>query len=242
MRLLLIDSHVGSGEIVRELLSRIGHQVEWMRDARSLDCELSDQPFDCAIADADSLGDGCIHAVSQVRANHLALGVIVIASTRAWTQRIAMLDGGADDVVAKPFNLDELAARIRSVIRRRGDARAADAVLGHGPLTLRLRERIATWFGRPVALSGKEFSLLAMLLAAKNSVLSRAQAHERLCGEHTALDGNMVDVHVHHLRRKTCNQLIRTVRDVGYELAPISQLPPIDDADAAADDGPSPRR
>ena len=68
-----------------------------------------------------------------------------------------------------------------------------------------------------------------MLLAAKTSVLSRAQVHERLCGEHTTFDGNLVDVHIHHLRRKTNPGLIRTVRDVGYELAPISQLPPRDE-------------
>ncbi len=241
MRLLLIDSHGGSGEIVRGLLSRIGHEVAWVSDVRSLDCELSDQPFDCAIADADSLAEGCAEVVRQVRGNHLALGVIVIGSARVKPRRIEMLDAGADDVLGKPFDLDELAARIRSVNRRRHDTGVAEAVLWHGPLTLRLRARVATWFGRRIALSGKEFSLLEMLLAGKNSVLSRAQVHERLCGEHAAFDGNLVDVHIHHLRRKTSPGLIRTVRDVGYELAPVSQLPPIDESEAGDDAPPAPR-
>jgi len=237
---LLIDSHDGSGEIVRGLLGRIGHEVTWVRDAPSLDCELSDQPFDCAVADADSLGDGCAEVIRQVRGNHLALGIIVIGSARLKPRRIEMLDAGADDVVGKPFDLEELAARIRSVNRRRHDIGTAEAMLWHGPLTLQMRARIATWFGRRIALSGKEFSLLEMLLAAKNTVLSRAQVHERLCGEHAAFDGNLVDVHIHHLRRKTDPGLIRTVRDVGYELAPVSQLPPIDEVQA--DDGLAPPR
>src|SRR5882762_5235294 len=167
MRLLLIDAHVGSGAAVRDSLSRIGHVVDWITDHRSLDCAVSYQPYDCILIDPDSIAAHCGALIDQIHANRLATAVIVLGTTRNPRDCVALLDLGADDYVAKPFDLNELAARIRSVTRRNRHEELPDVALAHGPLRLMPQSRTTTWGGAPIALSGKEFSLLEMFLHAK---------------------------------------------------------------------------
>jgi two-component system, OmpR family, response regulator len=143
--------------------------------------------------------------------------VLVITARDAVADRIAGLDGGADDYLVKPFDLDELAARVRAVLRRHG-GRAAP-LLQHGELTLDPATRQATWKGQPVTLSAREYALLAALLERPGAILSRAQLEQRLYGWGEEVESNAVEVHIHHLRRKLGADTIRNVRGLGYTLA-----------------------
>src|SRR5258706_4758456 len=224
MRLLLIDAHVGSGTAVRDSLARIGHAVDWIDDHRGLDCAPSDQPSGCILNDRGSLDAQCGAVIELIRASRLATSIIVLGASRNPRDCVALLDQGADDHIAKPFDLNELAARIRSVTRRQRQDVVNDVVLTHGPLRLLPASRTATWNGAPISLSGKEFAVLEMFFEGKTRVLSRERLHSRLYGPSMAVEGNLVEVHIHHVRRKTCKELVRTVRGVGYELAAESEL------------------
>jgi DNA-binding response OmpR family regulator len=143
----------------------------------------------------------------------------VITARDRVADRIAGLDAGADDYIVKPFDLDELAARIRAVARRRAGRAAPE--LEHGPLRLDPAKRRAFLDGEEVALSAREFAVLEALLERPGAVLSRAQLEERLYGWQGEIESNAVEVHIHALRRKLGADLIRTLRGVGYTIAKL---------------------
>jgi DNA-binding response OmpR family regulator len=143
--------------------------------------------------------------------------VLVVTARDAVADRIAGLDGGADDYLVKPFDLEELAARVRAVLRRR--AGRAEPLLQYGDLTLDPATRQATFNGQPVTLSAREYALLAALLERPGAILSRAQLEQRLYGWGEEIESNAVEVHIHHLRRKLGTDVIRNVRGLGYTLS-----------------------
>jgi two-component system response regulator QseB len=147
-----------------------------------------------------------------------ALPVVILTARDAVADRVRGLDSGADDYLVKPFALDELAARLRAVLRRQSGR--ADPVVTYGGLTLNPATYQVTWQGQPVELSGREFALLQALLERPGAVLSRLQLEERLYGWEDDVTSNAVEVHIHHLRRKLGLVLIHTVRGVGYMLSP----------------------
>jgi len=144
--------------------------------------------------------------------------VLIITARDAIADRVAGLDAGADDYVVKPFDLDELAARIRALARRRGGA--AQPKLCHGGIELDPASRDVTRDGVPIPLPPREFALLEALMARPGAVLSRAQLEERLYGWNDPVESNAVEVHLHGLRRKLGAGVIRNVRGVGWTLAP----------------------
>jgi two-component system response regulator QseB len=149
---------------------------------------------------------------ARARANDVP--ILVITARDAVAERIKGLDAGADDYLVKPFDLDELAARVRALVRR-AEGRAVPTVR-HGPIALNPATREVTLRGQPVALSGREFALLQALLQRPGVVLSRAQLEERLYGWDEEVGSNAVEVHIHNLRRKLGADAIRNVRGVGY--------------------------
>jgi DNA-binding response OmpR family regulator len=143
--------------------------------------------------------------------------VIVLTARDAVADRVAGLDAGADDYVVKPYDLQEIAARIRALVRRR--AGTAGPQLRVGELSLDPASRTVSWKGRPVPLSGREYAVLAALAQRPGAVLSRAQLEESLYGWNEEIGSNAVEVFVHGLRRKLDPALIRNVRGLGYRLA-----------------------
>ena len=139
---------------------------------------------------------------------------VLITARDTVPDRIAGLDAGADDYLVKPFDLGELQARLRALLRRAGNQ--AEPVLSHGELRLDPAARSVTREGRPVELSAREFAVLHALLLNAGRVLSKAQLEEKLYGWGEEIESNAVEVFVHHLRRKLAPDLIRTVRGVGY--------------------------
>jgi len=218
MRILLVEDDELLGAGVRDALARARHAVEWVQDGRMALAALGDAAFDLAILDLGLPGMDGIDILRTLRARRSATPVLVLTARDAPAQRVAGLDAGADDYLTKPFDVDELLARVRALQRRaRG---AAVNLIEHGPLQLDPASFSVTCDGRPVELQRREFMLLHKLLESAGQVLSRAQLEESLYGWEGGVESNSLDVHIHRLRRKLYPDIIRTVRGVGYVIDP----------------------
>ena len=222
MRLLLVEDDRMIGDSLRAALRQEGHAVDWVYDAAAARAALGAERFDLVLLDLglpepERLGSG-LDVLRGPRARQDPTPVIVLTARDGVGDRVAGLDAGADDYLVKPFELDELAARIRAVLRRQAGRSAP--VLEHAGLRLDPATRQVTLNGEPVLLSAREFAVLEALLQRPGAILSRAQIEDRLYGWGEAIESNAVSVYVHQLRRKLGADLIRTVRGVGYYLGP----------------------
>ncbi len=224
MRLLLVEDDRMIGEGLRAALKLEGHAVDWVRDVAAASASLGSERFDLVLLDlglpatpGGEPADGLV-LLRELRARRDATPVIVLTARDAAGDRVKGLDSGADDYLVKPFELDELNARIRAVMRRQGGR--AEPVLRHAGVTLDPATRQVTKDGQPVLLSAREFALLEALMQRPGAVLSRAQLEDRLYGWGDAVESNAVTVYVLQLRRKLGADFIRNMRGVGYFLAP----------------------
>ncbi len=202
------------GEAVQRGLRQQGHAVDWVRDGPAADLALAGEPYDTVLLDLGLPGKGGLEVLRDLRRRGRRVPVVVITAQDAVSQRVAGLDAGADDYLVKPFDLDELAARVRAVQRRSGGR--ADPLVESGPLTLNPATREVFLAGEPVALSAREFALLQALLEHPGRPISRSRLEERLYGWEEQVASNAVEVHVHALRRKLGAEWIKTLRGVGY--------------------------
>jgi two-component system response regulator QseB len=216
MRLLLVEDDRMVGENIRDGLAQEGHAVDWVRDGAAAEAALRSQPYGAVLLDLGLPRRDGIEVLRGVRAMRNDVPVLIITARDAVAERVRGLDAGADDYLVKPFDLDELAARVRALTRRAA-GRSAGTVR-HGALTLDPATREVRLNGRPVALSAREYALLQALLERPGSVLSRAQLEERLYGWGEEVASNAVEVHIHNLRRKLGAEVIRTERGVGYSI------------------------
>lgn len=217
MRLLLAEDDPMVGAALRKGLQQEGHAVDWVQDGVAAEAALRAQPFDLLILDLGLPRLDGLEVLEHLRRRGQPLPVIITTARDQVPDRVRGLDLGADDYLVKPFDLDELLARIRAVARRyTGQVRP---VLAHGDLRLDPATHEVTLARAPVALSAREFAILEALLERPGAVLSRAQLEERLYGWDEEVASNAIEVHIHHLRRKLGEDCIRTVRGVGYTLA-----------------------
>jgi two-component system response regulator QseB len=214
MRLLLVEDDRMIGESVQKGLRLDGFSVDWAQDGRSAELALEAERYDCVLLDLGLPKKDGLELLHDLRARRDPVPVVVITARDAVPERIKGLDAGADDYLVKPFDLDELAARVRAVVRRR-DGRA-EPVIEHRGLMLRPATHEATFEGRPLMLSQREFAVLEALLTRPGAILSRAQLEERIYGWGEEVESNAVEVFVHGLRRKLGADFIRTVRGAGY--------------------------
>ncbi|MCP5270740.1 MAG: winged helix-turn-helix domain-containing protein [Burkholderiaceae bacterium] len=217
MRILLAEDDPLLGDALRAGLRQAGCQVDWVRDGAAAERELRAEPYAAAVLDLGLPRRDGLDVLASVRRAGVTLPVLVLTARDAVPDRIRGLDLGADDYVVKPVDLDELAARLRALVRRAHGQ--ADATLHAGGVSLDPAARTVTLGGAPVSLSTREFDLLHALMLDAGRVLSREQLEQRLYGWGTEVDSNAVEVHVHHLRRKLGPGLIQTVRGVGYLLS-----------------------
>ncbi|MGE0384061.1 MAG: response regulator [Gammaproteobacteria bacterium] len=217
MRLLLIEDDPMIGAALQKGLQQEGHAVDWVRDGDAADRALAAEPYALAVLDLGLPGRDGLAVLAGLRRRGNVVPVIIATARDGRADVVRGLDLGADDYVVKPFDLEELAARIRAVLRRHA-GRAASRVT-HGALEVDLGTREVLCRGRRVELSAREFALLAALLERPGAVLSRAQLEERLYGWGEEVASNAVEVHIHHLRRKLGEGVIRNVRGVGYTLS-----------------------
>ena len=223
MRILLAEDDPLLGDGLRAGLRQLGFLVDWVRDGEAADRELRAQPYAAAVLDLGlPLKDG-MDVLASIRREGITLPVLVLTARDALPYRVRGLDGGADDYVVKPVDLNELAARLRALVRRaHGQQQERLAVQD---VVLDPAARTVTRGGVPVALSAREFDLLHALLLNAGRVLSRDRLEQHLYSWGQEVESNAIEVHVHHLRRKLGNALIQTVRGVGYVLAPDAPRP-----------------
>nr|WP_284150479.1 response regulator transcription factor [Curvibacter sp. CHRR-16] len=213
---MVVEDDSMLGDALRAGLRQQGFQVDWVRDGLAAERELGGGAYLAAVLDLGlPLQDG-LQVLRQVRAAGVVTPILVLTARDAIAQRIVGLDAGADDYVVKPVDLHELAARLRSLIRRsHGQAQdkwqCADIVLD-------VAKRQVCKDGEPVLLSAREFDVLQALMRHPGQVVTRAQLAQQLYSWGQEVESNAVEVHVHHLRRKLGSDAIITVRGVGYAM------------------------
>jgi len=206
------------GEAIRAGLKREGLAVDWVHDAAAAAAALRTEPFALLLLDLGLPGSDGLTLLKSLREKAEALPVLIITARDAVSDRVAGLDAGADDYLIKPFDLDELAARIRALLRRKSGRPAP--LMAHLGVVLDPAAHQVTQDGAEVALSPREFALLQLLMERPGTILSRAQIEERLYGFGEEVESNAVEVHIHGLRRKLGASFILTVRGVGYRVRP----------------------
>ncbi|MGH8666685.1 MAG: response regulator transcription factor [Burkholderiales bacterium] len=217
MRVLLVEDDPMIGAGAQKGLRQDGFSVDWVRDGRAAAAALAANTFDAVLLDLGLPGKSGDEVLKSIRRSGNDTPVLIVTARDKVQDRIAGLDSGADDYIVKPFDLDELAARIRAVHRRRTGR--ADPLIRVRSLTLDPATRRVTWRGQEVALSARELALLQALLERPGAILSRAQLEERIYGWGEEIESNAVEVYVHTLRRKLSADFIKTVRGVGYVVA-----------------------
>ncbi len=220
MRLLLVEDDTMIGEAVATGLKRDGFAVDWVRDGKAADHALKVETFDLLLLDLGLPHLSGLGVLKALRARGQSLPVLILTARDAVTDKVQGLDAGADDYVVKPFDLTELSARIRALLRRQ--AGRAEPVIEHGGVSLNPVTHQVLHDGKEIALSSREFALLEALLDRPGAILSRSQLEQRLYGWGEEVESNAVEVHIHSLRKKLGTDYIRNVRGVGYRVAPAS--------------------
>jgi two-component system, OmpR family, response regulator len=215
MRLLLVEDDPMVGEAVQKGLRREGFALDWVRDGRAAELALGTGVYDLILLDLGLPRMDGLEVLRELRKKGGSIPALIITARDAVDDRVKGLDSGADDYLVKPFDLSELAARVRALMRRRGGR--AHPEIEHGQLRLDPVSHHVSWGGSPVNISAREFALLLALLETPGAVLSREQLEERLYGWEE-VESNAVEVHIHNLRRKLGAATIRNVRGVGWKI------------------------
>lgn len=216
MKILLVEDDAMLGESLRRGLASGGHTIDWLRDGALFESALKAQDFDIVLLDLTLPNCDGLSILRQLRAQRHSVPVIILTARNDVSDRVAGLDHGADDYLAKPFALAELEARIRALTRRASGH--VDTLLQCGALQLNPATKEVRFRGELVLLASREYQILAALLRRPGAILSKAQLSEQLYDWDTDIDSNVVEVHIHRLRQKLAPQLIRTVRGLGYQL------------------------
>ena len=214
MRLLLVEDDPMIGSSVQSGLKQDGYSVDWVRDGIAAELAMANGVYELLLLDLGLPHKSGLDLLVSLRKNGASLPVLVITARDSVADRVKGLDAGADDYLVKPFDLTELSARIRALLRRQGGR--SSPVLEHGQLLLNPATHEVMLGGAPVNLSVREFALLHAFLEQPGVPLSRAQLEERLYGWDEEIESNVVEVYIHSLRRKLGAEWIRNVRGVGY--------------------------
>ena len=216
MRILLVEDDAMIGEAVQQGLRALAFTVDWVRDGETALIAAREPNYDLMVLDLGLPGRDGLEILRALRRSGNALPVLILTARSEVSDRVVGLDAGADDYLVKPFDLEELAARARALIRRRSGR--AQPLIEHLGLTLDPATHRVTRGAEEVNLSGREYAILVALLDRPGAILSRAQLEERLYGWGDEIDSNAIEVHVHALRRKLGTDFIHTVRGLGYRV------------------------
>lgn len=219
MRLLLVEDDAQLGRATQAGLAEAGFAVDWVRDGVAADAALSTEEFAAVVLDLGLPRRSGLDVLARLRAAGKKTPVLILTARDALEDRVKGLDTGADDYVVKPFRLEEVAARLRALVRRSHGEAAP--VLKVGAITLDPATRAVTCRGRTVELSTREFGVLRELMLNAGRVLSRDQLQSRVYRWGEEVESNAIEVHIHHLRRKLFADAIRTIRGVGYMMPTV---------------------
>ena len=219
MRVLLIEDDPMIGAALETALRAEGSAVDWVREGNAADTALLQDVYDLVLLDLGLPGRDGLDVLRRLRARQTSVPVMIVTAHDAVEDRITALDAGADDYMIKPFDLDEMLARGRALLRRRAGRRSAQ--ITYGALALDPAKRRVRFREQDVELSMREFAILEALAREPGVVLSRAKLEESVYGWGEEVGSNTIEVYLHHLRRKLDPKLIRNVRGVGYRLARV---------------------
>lgn len=220
MKILVVEDDVLIASGLQLALGKLHHRVEWCADGAQAQRLLDTEAFDLVILDLGLPGKDGFDILGHLRERGSAVSVLILSARDGIRDRVKGLDLGADDYLTKPFELDELLARVRVLERRRMSR--ANHVLEHGALALDLNAISVAWQGQPVELPRREWMLLRLLVENPQRVYTRSQIEDALYGWGESTESNAIDVHVHHLRKKIAPDVIKTIRGIGYRLGEIA--------------------
>jgi two-component system OmpR family response regulator len=215
MRVLLVEDDPMIGEAVRAALKEASYAVDWLQRGDTVLSTLASQHYDIVLLDLGLPGRDGQQVLDDLRTRQMSVALIVITARDGLADRLRSLDGGADDHILKPFEMAELLARMRAVLRRRDGA--ASPTLGNGRVTLDpVTKEARSGSGDPVRLSNREFALLQALLVRPGAILSRSELEDRIYGWEEEVESNAVEYLIHALRRKLGSEAIKNVRGLGW--------------------------
>lgn len=217
MRVLVVEDDELLGDAIQAGLKQAGYAVDWMKDGSSADQALVTEPYAAVVLDLGLPRLSGLEVLRRLRSRNASsahIPVLILTALDSVDDRIKGLDAGADDYLAKPFDMGELAARLRALVRRASGS--STPVLQVAGVTLDPAAHQVLYQNQPVDIPAKEFALLHALMLNAGKVLSRAQLGEQLYAWGEEVESNAVEVHIHHLRRKLFPDLIQTIRGVGY--------------------------
>jgi two-component system response regulator QseB len=216
LRVLLVEDDAMLGEAVRDGLRQDGYVVDWVLETRAALAALATTSFSALVLDLGLPNtDGSV-VLRWLRAQGDPLPTVITTARDRIAERIASLDAGADDYLVKPFDLDELAARLRAVMRRADGRRQSKIEVGD--VTLDLQRRTVKCSGRPVMLTAREYALFAFLMSKAGRVVTRTEIEEQLYGFEDEIASNAIEVYIHHLRRKLGAHVITNQKGRGYRV------------------------
>lgn len=216
MRLLLVEDDPLLGEGLKTALARDGYTVDWLRDGKQALQAITTDEFGVVILDLGLPGLDGIEVLSGTRERGITTPVLILTARDAVPDRVAGLDHGADDYLTKPFDIEELSARVRSLLRR--SQGRSQPLLIHGDIQIDPAAQVLSKAGQVIELSQKEFIIIRYLIEHKGRPISRSRLEEQLYGWDKGIESNALEVHIHKLRKKLGSELIKTVRGVGYKL------------------------
>ncbi|MCD5972593.1 MULTISPECIES: response regulator [Pseudomonas] len=220
MRLLLVEDDRAVGQGIRVALGSEGYTLDWLQDGASALHALRSERFDLLLLDLGLPRLDGLDLLRQIRAEQQSLPVLILTARDGTPDRIAGLDAGADDYLVKPFDVDELKARVRALLRR--SQGRAQPLLEHGPISLDPSTQQVSFNGVEIAMTPMEYQLLHQLMIRPGKVVTRERLSSTLYGWQDKVESNTLEVLIHNLRKKLSAELIRTVRGVGYRIETLS--------------------
>lgn len=214
MRLLLVEDDPMIGRAVLDVLRSEHYAVDWVRDGDAAQSAVAAEPYDLVLLDLGLPRADGLQVLRFIRGRRANMPVLIVTARDAVGDRVAGLDAGADDYLVKPYDTEELLARVRALIRR--SAGRGEPVIEHKGLALNPATREATLQGEPLALSAREWAVLEPMVQRPGVVFSRAQLEEKLYSWKDEISSNAIEVYVHGLRKKLGADFIKTVRGLGY--------------------------
>lgn len=217
LRILLVEDNEFLGDGINEGLTQFGYNVEWVKDGETAIYASKVEEFDLVILDLGLPKVSGIEVLRTMRRNNINAPIIILTARDGVEDRVKGLDAGADDYMVKPFDLNELRARIRAASRRTNNHGKPDNIITVGNVSIDTSSMSVSANGINIPVSRREFSLLHRLMANTNRVLSRQSLTDAVYGWGDEIDSNAIEVHIHNLRKKLANHLkIRTIRGIGY--------------------------